>query len=54
MAEDLGAPLLTSTQTMLLEIGITADEGNVVRSINVSTVYVFVIHYRTLVCLHIS
>ena len=32
IAEDLNAPLLTHTQNMLAEIGITADEGNVVCS----------------------
>ena len=32
IAEDPDAPLLTHTQIMLAEIGITADEGNVVCS----------------------
>ena len=32
IAEDPDAPLLTHTQHMLAEIGITADEGNVVCS----------------------
>ena len=32
IAEDPDAPLLTHTQNMLAEIGITADEGNVVCS----------------------
>ena len=32
IAEDPYAPLLTHTQNMLAEIGITADEGNVVCS----------------------
>ena len=33
IAEDLDAPLLTHTQNMLAEIGITIDEGNVVCSV---------------------
>ena len=32
IAEDPDAPLLTRTQNMLAEIGITADEGNVLCS----------------------
>ena len=32
IAEDSDAPLLTHTQNMLAEIGITANEGNVVCS----------------------
>ena len=32
IAEESDAPLLTHTQNMLAEIGITADEGNVVCS----------------------
>ena len=32
IAEDPDAPLLTHTENMLAEIGITADEGNVVCS----------------------
>ena len=52
IAEDPDAPLLTHTENMLAEIGITADEGNVVCS--TFRLYPFSLYITVSLCFYLS